>query len=87
MQDFCPVHAIFQVEPGLDVVARGDPDIEAGVCGAGFEHGIERVGLGGADLAGFFHDSEVPRVGDPCCLGGKEPDAAGKCHFGGDGSR
>src|SRR6266849_9225529 len=31
--DLCPVHGIFEVEAGLDVVARGDPDSEGASAG------------------------------------------------------
>jgi hypothetical protein len=45
--------------------------------GAGFENGIEGVGVGGAELAGFFPDTEDGIVVEPTKLEGEEPGVGG----------
>ncbi len=82
IEEFGPVAAVFEIEEGLGLVARGDPDVEAGFGGAGFEDGIKGVGFGGTDLAGFFPDAQDGVVHYPFELGGEEPDASGKRDFG-----
>ena len=81
VEDFCPIEAVFQIQAGRDVVARGDPNIETGVCRADFEDGVEGIGFGGAYLSGFLHDSHVPLIRHPCRLGGQEPGALGNFDF------
>ena len=56
VQDFCPALAVFQGEAGLEVVTRGDEGVEAGAGCADEANGAVIGGVGGADLAGFFHD-------------------------------
>src|SRR6266850_6139250 len=62
VENLCPVEAVFEIQARLDVIARGYPNIEASFFRAGFEHGVEGIGSGRADLARFFPDSEMPRV-------------------------
>ena len=78
VEEFCPVTAVFEVEEGLGFVAGGYPDVEASFGGAGFENGIEGIGFGGTDLAGFFPDAQDGVVLDPAKLGGEEPSVGGK---------
>ena len=54
---------------------------------AGFEDGIESIGFGGTELAGFFSDTQGGVVLSPIQLGGEKPGASGKGHFGGDWCR
>jgi hypothetical protein len=82
VEEFGPFFAIFEVEYCLSLVAGTDPDIEPGAGGAGFEHGIQSVGFGGADLARFFPDAEVPGIVEPSSLSGEEPGAFRKFNFG-----
>ena len=78
VEEFGPVAAVLEVEEGLGFVARGDPDVEAGLGCARFEHGVESIGFGGTDLAGFFPDAQDGVVLDPAKLGGEEPGMGGK---------
>ena len=71
----------------LELIAGGNPDIVLGTGGAGFEDGIEGIGFGGADLAGFFPDSEGPGVSEPSGLGGQTPGFLRDFDFGADSSR
>ena len=75
----------FQVEEGLGLVTGGDPNVESGFSGAGFEDGIESIGFGGADLAGFFPEAEDGLILEPAKLGREKPGAGGKRNFGVDG--
>ncbi len=65
---FGPASAVFEVEPGLGLIARGNPDIVASVLGAGFHDGVVSINEGGADLAGFLHDFESGFVVEPIAL-------------------
>ena len=78
VEDFGPSEAVFEVEAGLEFVAGGEPDIEAGAGEGGFHDGVEGVGFGGADLARFFPDFERGRVAEPGGLGREEPGLSGE---------
>ena len=54
VEEFGPVAAVVDVEEGLGLVARGDPDVEAGLGCARFEHGVESIGFWWHRSGGIF---------------------------------
>jgi len=64
-----PELAVLEVEAGLEEVAGGDEDI-VGRTGSGhLEDGVQSIGIGGSDLAGFLDDLHGGGIGDPGELG------------------
>ena len=72
----------FQVEEGLRLVTGGDPNVEPGFGGAGFQDGIESIGFGRAEPAGSFPDREDGLVLGPAKLGREMSGARGQRNFG-----
>ncbi len=60
-----PILAILQIEFGLGLVTGGNPDIELGTLGAGFENRIVSIGVGDPSLASLLDYFEEGVVGNP----------------------
>src|SRR5205814_8577612 len=72
---------------GLELVTGSAPDIELRAGRAGFHDGIESVGFGRPELAGFFPDAQGIGIVNPLQLSWQEPGALGKNVFGADRCR
>ena len=68
LEPVCPAGAVFEIKPGLGFVARGNPDVVAGIVSAGFFDGVVGVDEGSADLTGLLHDFERGSIVVPFAL-------------------
>jgi hypothetical protein len=69
VEDFGPASAVFELEFGLELVARRDVGVQACLPGADQENKAEGVGEGKTYLAGFEGDFERGVVENPVALG------------------
>src|SRR5688572_9158037 len=63
-----PALALAQIFAGGGKIAGGDPDVEAGVQGAGFANGVEGIGGGQTNLATLFDNPKRGGIIDPAPL-------------------